>query len=186
MAEEWRWSCCWGAALLLNIITATLTVRIKLISTEEFVSEPSYISVAASQIFSLKTRQSDTMLQIHPLCYLDRQFCASQFRQADASWPEDCGPVWSWFVWDSLSSAELLPQNYPYLTTVYKAGGFLCLSLPLSLSVCICWLPGCTLEYGSRRTYWSDCTGEHHHQGTADWTLSSHNDSLYNETFYNS
>ena len=63
-------------------------------------------------------------------------------------------PGWSWFVWDSLSSAELLPQNYPYLTTVYKAAGFFCLSL------CICWL-AFTLEYG---TYWSACTGEQHHQ----------------------
>ena len=38
--------------------------------------------------------------------------------KADASWR------WSWFVWDSLSSSELLPGNYPYLTTLYKAAGF--------------------------------------------------------------
>ena len=34
-----------------------------------------------------------------------------------------------------LSSAELLPQNYPYLTTLYKAAGFLCLSTSICSSL---------------------------------------------------
>ena len=62
--------------------------------------------------------------------------------KADASWR------WSWFVWDSLSSSELLPGNYPYLTTLYKAAGFyVCLwtsAVWINLTRVGCWLGNTT------------------------------------------
>ena len=99
-----------------NKINLNSGIRVRTIPT-------SHISVALTEIFSLKTRQTVGYKNAtnSPLMILGPTILCFSLLNLDKQMPAGADLDLCEIL---LSSSELLPQNYPHLTTLYKAGGF--------------------------------------------------------------